>query len=273
METKKRLILIYFSIVCLSYQIYAQVEERGPCNQAGSNTELRKLKEKKPGDKIAGRYVLIEGERPQDGLYWASSYFPQLLPEFPALSKIAPKDPVKRLEWIEDTCRFNAYRVQDYYMRTFWCEGVDGPGIGEVIMAPIVLEKEYFFILPGFQSLDRPFKNYSRPKQIRIHYLIPMEMDFTDTGGVVLTRMVYSGSHEVKLGPQSGSHKLAIDNHSELVEVAKSYRASKETLKHPLFAIVGIEILSVYDGKIYKDHTCIGEIGNRMEDRIYMLKP
>lgn len=268
----KKLFLIIILLI-INPLLNAQVADRGPCTQAGSNTDLRKLKDKKPGDEIDGRYVLIEGEKPQEGLFWASSYFPQLLPEFPALSKIAPKDPSKRLEWIEDSCRFNAYKVQDYYMRTFWCEGVDGPGIGEVIMAPIVLEKKYFFMLPGFQSLDRPFKNYSRPERIRIHYLIPREMGFTDTGGVVLTRLIYNGSHEVKLGAQSGSHKVTIDNHSELVEIAKSYRANSEKLNHPLFAIVAIEILSVIEGKIYKDHTCIGEIGNRMEDRIYITAP
>jgi hypothetical protein len=266
-------LFLFIILFIINPLLNAQVDDRGPCTQAGSNTDLRKLKDKKPGEEIDGRYVLIEGEKPQEGLFWASSYFPQLLPEFPALSKIAPKDPVKRLEWMEDSCRFNAYIVQDYYMRTFWCEGVDGPGIGEVIMAPIVLEKDYFFVIPGYQALNGKFLNYSRPKQIRIHYLIPREMDFTDTGGVVLTRLIYTGSQVVKLGAQSGSHKLAIDNHSELVEIAKSYRASKEKLKHPLFAIAAIEILSVFEGKIYKDHTCIGEIGNRMKDSVYITAP
>jgi hypothetical protein len=261
------LIIILFIINPL---LNAQVDDRGPCTQAGSNTDLRKLKDKKPGEEIDGRYVLIEGEKPQEGLFWASSYFPQLLPEFPALSKIAPKDPVKRLEWMEDSCRFNAYKVQDYQFRTRWCEGVSGAGIGEVVMAPIVLEKDYFFIYPGFQMNKTRFNNYSRPEKIRIHYLIPNEVGLTQAGGVLMTNLIYGGREDIKLGSQNGSQKIFISNHAELVDIAKSLKGKRD---RPLFAIVGIEIVSIIEGNKYKDHTCIGEIGNRMDDRVYMLKP
>jgi hypothetical protein len=45
------LIIILFIINPL---LNAQVDDRGPCTQAGSNTDLRKLKDKKPGEEIDG---------------------------------------------------------------------------------------------------------------------------------------------------------------------------------------------------------------------------
>ncbi|EKO50343.1 hypothetical protein LEP1GSC131_3449, partial [Leptospira kirschneri str. 200802841] len=91
-------------------------------------------------------------------------------------------------EWAEDTCRFNAYKTHDSREGVPWCEGVSGVGIGEVVMGYADLEnKGYFYILPGDQYNIAEFESFSRPSEIIVHYLLPLEVGAAQAGGNRIT--------------------------------------------------------------------------------------
>ncbi|GBF50943.1 hypothetical protein LPTSP4_24710 [Leptospira ryugenii] len=251
----------------MEFPIVSQAPEQANSFELKSNESLRDILKEKLGDSIPGRFISSYSSIPSGGVAWSSSF----LAEYPGrpVPKLKPKDPSKVVELYEATCRWTAYNVQDGQPFTLWCEGVAGSGIGEVVLAPIYLEIDHFYIVPGFYS-PRVYEEYSRTKKIVVHYLQPARILPMDFGGFVMEGVIYSDKQEIELSDVSGSQKISISNHKRLVELAKEIRGKVD---RPLFGLVAIEIVSVTEGTKYKEHTCISEIGNQYENSYYVRGP
>lgn len=262
MEFKRRkyLFLIFLILGLVNGPMFAQVETYGDCFSKKSNVGLKDLSKKQKGEFVDGRFYSIGVNSPDGGMDWQTSFFRDRPPRF-VVSKTKPKNQTHN-EWAEDTCRFNSYKVHDGQEATYWCEGVSGTGIGEVVMGYADLEnKSYFYILPGAFGLRKNFESYSRPSEIVVHYLLPLQVGVTQSGGKVFTNLVYWGKQSVKLNAEPGYQKIEMTQYKEMLKRV-------EGAAHP-FVFVAIEIKSVIEGKENKEHTCISEIGNFDDEAFY----
>ncbi|EPE84247.1 hypothetical protein LEP1GSC021_4567 [Leptospira noguchii str. 1993005606] len=168
-------------------------------------------------------------------------------------------------EWAKNSCGYSAYKTHDTYEETKWCEGVPGTGIGEVVVGLADLEgKKYFYILPGVHGLRKNFESYSRPSEVVVHYLLPLEVGTSQAGGKILGEVIYWGKQSVKLSAEPGYQKIEMQQHKEMLKHVKGLAG----VGHP-FALVAIEIRSVIEGKENKEHTCVAEIGNSEDEAFY----
>lgn len=204
-------------------------------------------------DKTTGQKMYVD-------LTWQTSFMP--LNEPP---KTKPTG-MSQNDWAKKTCAFNAYQVHDTREATFWCEGVPGTGIGEVVVGLIdIKNKNYFYILPGRHSKRKFFESYSRPSEVVVHYLLPGATDTSQAGGTMLLDVSYFGKQSVKLSSEPGYQKIEIQPYKEILKEMKGMKVREgETL-----VLVAIEIKSVIEGKENKEHTCIAEIGNFKDEAFY----
>ncbi|MCG6167183.1 NADase-type glycan-binding domain-containing protein [Leptospira sanjuanensis] len=251
---------IWLSLVPL----FSQVEEYEDCFSKKSNADLKNLNKKQKGNSVDGVFYTSNANIPAKGMVWQTSFFRDRPPKF-VVSKTKPKNQTQN-EWAEDTCRFNAYKIQDQQPGTFWCEGVPGTGIGEVVVGLADLEnKNYFYILPGHQYKRKTFESYSRPSEVVVHYLLPGATDTSQAGGTMLLDVSYFGKQSVKLSAEPGYQKIEIQPYKDILKEMKGMKVREgETL-----ILVAIEIKSVIEGKENKEHTCIAEIGNFKDDAFY----
>ncbi|MCH1913221.1 hypothetical protein L9Z41_07670 [Leptospira noguchii] len=247
--------------ICLSLvPLFSQVEEYEDCFSKKSNADLKNLNQKQKGNSVEGVFYTDLANIPAKGMDWQTSFKPHK-----SVSKSRPKN-MSQNEWAKKTCALNAYRVSDTYEETKWCEGVSGPGIGEVVVGLIdIKNKNSFYILPGANGLRKNFESYSRPSEIVVHYLLPGATDTSQAGGTMLLDVSYFGKQSVKLSAEPGYQKIEIQPYKEILKEMKGMKVREgETL-----VLVAIEIKSVIEGKENKEHTCIAEIGNFKDDAFY----
>ncbi|EKO50305.1 hypothetical protein LEP1GSC131_0329 [Leptospira kirschneri str. 200802841] len=241
--------------------VFSQVETYEDCFSKKSNADLKNLNKKQKGEAVDGRFYTSNARIKAEGMVWQTSFFRDRPPKF-VVSKTKPKNQTHN-EWAEDTCLFNAYNVQDQQAGTYWCEGVPGTGIGEVVVGLIdVKNKNYFYILPGANGLRKNFESYSRPSEIVVHYLLPGEVGTSQIGGTIFTNVSYFGKQSVKLNSEPGYQKLEIDSYKEILKATKGQEGE-------VLILVAIEIKAVIEGKENKEHTCIAEIGNFKDEAFY----
>lgn len=245
-------VILLLLIGLLSSPIFSQVETLEDCLNRKSNVGLKNLNKLKHLDSVDGRFYSQGVNMPAEGMSWQTSFKPSK-----SLPKSKPSN-MSQNDWAKDTCRFNAYKIQDDQEETPWCEGVPGVGIGEVVMGLAdIKDKNYFYILPGVNGLRKNFESYSRPLDIDIHYLVPMEVGTTQSGGKVFSEVLYWSKQSVKLSKDPGYQKIEIQPYKEIMKSIQGNR----NIDYPLI-LVAIEIKSVIEGKENKEHTCISEIGN-----------
>ncbi|TGK06310.1 hypothetical protein EHO60_14780 [Leptospira fletcheri] len=268
----KKEIFILILVLLASSAANAQEDTfKEDCFSKKNNQELKLLSQKKSLDPITGPLYARDAKYPAKGMDWSTSYFAE---PWVKISRTRPKNRGEAIEWVEDTCGFNAYLAQDFYPQTFWCEGVDGFGIGEVIAGVISIQKSHFYIAPGYnQGIEKRnsqregFLAYSRPKEITIYYLVPRVVDTPQGGGTRFNDIVFFDKQTFKLGEAPGWQKIDIENYDKI----KSYVSKFDSKRREPLILVAIEINSVYEGNNpkYKDKTCISEIGNVLEDSEY----
>ncbi|EKP04493.1 hypothetical protein LEP1GSC018_0165 [Leptospira kirschneri str. 2008720114] len=259
---RKYLFLIFVMIGLLSSSpVFSQVETLEDCFSKKSNVSLKNLNKLKHLDSVDGRFYSIGVNKPAAGMDWQTSFkFKK------SLSKSKPSG-MSQNEWAGKTCGLNAYRTHDSRESTKWCEGVSGVGIGEVVMGYADLEnKGYFYILPGDQYNIAEFESFSRPSEIIVHYLLPLEVGAAQAGGKIFSSVIYWGKQSVKLSSEPGYQKIEMPEYKEMLKHVKGLAR----VGHP-FVLVAIEIKSVIEGKENKEHTCIAEIGNS-EDEVFYKK-
>ncbi|UOG42869.1 NADase-type glycan-binding domain-containing protein [Leptospira noguchii] len=253
-------LLILLVVLLFWVPVFSQVEVYEDCFSKKSNADLKNLNKKQKGEFVDGVFYSSTAKIPAEGMTWQTSFFRDRPPKF-VVGKTKPNNQTNN-EWAKDTCRFNAYKVQDQQEGTYWCEGVPGVGIGEVVAGYIGLEnKNYFYILPGDQYTRKTFESYSRPLEIVVHYLIPSKVDTSQAGGSMFLDVVYFGKQSVTLSKDPGYQKIEIQPYKEIMKELKG--------KEDPLVLVAIEIKSVIEGKENKEHTCIAEIGNFKEDAFY----
>ncbi|WP_256858872.1 hypothetical protein [Leptospira kirschneri] len=253
------LISIFVTIGLLNSPVFSQVETLEDCFSRKSNASLKKLNQLKHLDSVQGVYYTIGANIPAEGMVWQTSFLP-----LKSVSKSKPSGMAQN-EWAKNTCLPNAYVLSDTYEGTKWCEGVPGTGIGEVVVGLADLEgKSYFYILPGAHGLRKLFESYSRPSEIVVHYLLPLEVGISQAGGKILGEVIYWGKQSVKLSAEPGYQKIEMQQHKEMLKHVKGLAR----VGHP-FVLVAIEIKSVIEGKENKEHTCIAEIGNSEDEAFY----
>ncbi|QCO32053.1 hypothetical protein E4414_02280 [Leptospira interrogans] len=257
-------LLILLGVVLFAVPIFSQVDTYEDCFSKKSNADLKNLNKKQKGNSVEGVFYTSSARIPAEGMTWQTSFFRDRPPKF-VVSKTKPNNQTHN-EWAKDTCRFNAYKVQDMQEGTFWCEGVPGTGIGEVVTGLIDLEnKNYFYLLPGDQYTRKTLESYSRPLEIVVHYLLPGKIDTSQAGGKMLLDVSYFGKQSVKLNAEPGYQKIEIQPYKEILKEMKGMKVREgETL-----VLVAIEIKSVIEGKENKEHTCIAEIGNFKDEAFY----
>ncbi|EKO50339.1 hypothetical protein LEP1GSC131_3446 [Leptospira kirschneri str. 200802841] len=247
-------------VLLFAAPVFSQVETLEDCFSKKSNVSLKNLNKKQRGEAVDGRFYSIGARIPAGGMDWQTSFFRDRPPKF-VVSKTKSKNQTHN-EWATDTCLFNAYNVQDMQVGTFWCEGVPGVGIGEVVVGLMDLEnKNYFYILPGHQYTRKTLESYSRPLEIVVHYLLPGEIGISQSGGRIFTNVGYFGKQSVKLNSEPGYQKIEIQPYKEILKEMKG--------KEEILVLVAIEIKSVIEGKENKEHTCIAEIGNFKDEAFY----
>ncbi|UOG33014.1 hypothetical protein MAL01_10055 [Leptospira noguchii] len=263
METKKlkyAKVLILLGVLLLAAPAFSQVETYEDCFSKKSNADLKNLNKKQKGEFVDGVFYSSTAKIPAEGMTWQTSFFRDRPPKF-VVGKTKPNNQTNN-EWAKDTCRFNAYKVQDQQEGTYWCEGVPGVGIGEVVVGLIdVKNKNYFYILPGYQGMKKYFESFSRPSEVVVHYLLPGATDTSQAGGTMLLDVSYFGKQLVKLNSDPGYQKIEIQPYKEIMKELKG--------KEDPLVLVAIEIKSVIEGKENKEHTCIAEIGNFKDDAFY----
>ncbi|WP_082281536.1 NADase-type glycan-binding domain-containing protein [Leptospira kirschneri] len=263
METNKLKhykLLILLGIWLSLAPLFSQVEEYEDCFSKKSNADLKNLNKKQKGNSVEGVFYTAAANIPVGGLTWQTSFMPLNAPP-----KSKPSN-MSQNEWAKKTCAFNAYQVHDTREATFWCEGVPGTGIGEVVVGLIdIKNKNFFYILPGANGLRKNFESFSRTSEIVVHYLLPGATDTSQAGGTMLLDVSYFGKQSVKLNAEPGYQKIEIQSYKEILKEMKGMKVREgETL-----VLVAIEIKSVIEGKENKEHTCIAEIGNFKDEAFY----
>ncbi len=256
MEFKKGNLIFVMIGLLSSNPVFSQVETLEDCFSKKSNASLKNLNKLKHLDSVNGRFYSEGVWGPASGMNWQTSF-----KHSKSLPKSKPSN-MSQNEWAENTCRFNAYKIQDDQEETPWCEGVPGVGIGEVVMGYADLEnKNYFYILPGVNGVRKNLESYSRPSEIIVHYLLPMLVGISPSGGKIFTSLIYWGKQSVKLSAEPGYQKIEMPQHKEMLKHVKG-------VVYPSI-LVAIEIKSVIEGKENKEHTCISEIGNSEDETFY----
>ncbi|TGK21983.1 hypothetical protein EHO61_01750 [Leptospira fluminis] len=236
------------------------------CFSIKNNESLKGLSMLRPYDLFPARLVASDSDDKSEGMAWSTSYFPN--PFNVPLLKARPKGGEKEIEWVRQTCAFNAYRVQDKWSSTFWCTG-QGKAIGEVVASDIDIDRSIFYILPGnIQGKFKKYFAYSRPHEIDVHYLVPKNVGKGVGRGTIFSDFVYLGKQRVELPDKPGYQKIEIKNYKEIVEFANKF---KNTRLSGNYIVVAIEFISIYEGNDpkLKEHTCVSEITNFLKDSEY----
>lgn len=149
LKLKHYKILVLLGIWLSTVPVFSQVETYEDCFSKKSNADLKNLNKKQKGEAVDGRFYTSNARIKAEGMVWQTSFFRDRPPKF-VVSKTKPKNQTHN-EWAEDTCLFNAYNVQDQQAGTYWCEGVPGTGIGEVVVGLIDVKNKTISI----SSLER----------------------------------------------------------------------------------------------------------------------
>lgn len=247
--------MIIYLIFCLFYPVWAQMETPPPCIQI-ANTDWYALAETKPGDTIdtwishhywdswkhTTSILPAEGKPPQKPYKSYEGLSNEEIEEYVQWEK-------KYSEW---SCMYGPECVIDGDSSTAWCEGVDGLGIGEVIVVYIG-NAQQIGIWPGFGKSDRLFQLNGRPRILRLHILqaihqSPTQMDVNIGPFTKLAESV------IQLSDRNAMQIVHLPKYSLL---EKKEEAEYVEVLNPVY--LALEIVDVYPGTKYQD-TLITEI-------------
>jgi hypothetical protein len=189
----------------------------------------------------------------------ASSF---LLPFSPRPKLVYPEDgglPDNSL-YVQWSCTFSTSKIIDGNPETAWVEGVNGSGIGEVVLVPGLDLKKPVRIWAGCGKSPLIFNANNRPRKLQIAVIRAIETGIERTD-VALYEEGYDSlkiiSKEiVSLEDKNDYQNLPIPDFN--VEIYYN-PVFKDTREYKYF--LGIEILEVYRGTRY-DGTGISEISN-----------
>ena len=151
------------------------------------------------------------------------------------------------------SCRYAAGNLGDKDPATAWVEGVDGQGIGEVIMVPCLDFDKTVYIWTGYGKSENLFYANSRPKKIRLCIIRGQDPGITQYG-IVWEELVVISENEADLEDMNFYQEIVVP---EFKVDSFYFTPFDQVIPYEYF--LGLEILEVYPGSKYED-TCISEI-------------
>lgn len=155
------------------------------------------------------------------------------------------------------TCTYGPTQVVDGDPATAWSEGVDGPGIGEVLIVPLPPGDGPLRIHAGYGKSPERHQENARPRRVEVALLGPGW--HPPVMGELRSTLPVLGRHEVELEDRNGWQPLPLPTWSTPTDWDPERPPGwKIETQEPAF--VAIRVLSVYEGSRWQD-TCISEIG------------
>lgn len=169
----------------------------------------------------------------------------------PGGSKPERRQGVSDLDYAYDVAvwesRYGPGKVNDGDSSTVWSEGVEGPGIGEVIVVGPVDTSKPMLIWSGHGKSKGLFYANNRPEEVEIYTIEAGDVLYggaTVEASVTYRDLSIYRKHTVTLQDYNGYQELPI----------RKPPASREGIY-----LIAVKIKSVYPGTKYDD-TCISEI-------------
>ncbi|HOJ99269.1 MAG TPA: hypothetical protein PLW34_06890 [Termitinemataceae bacterium] len=205
---------------------------------------------------------MLEDElgKPED--QWASSFLksegkPPEKPKAPAGQELEPEVLYEyQVSFVSWASMYGPRRLKDNLADTCWVEGVEGPGIGEVVIAAVGDDLKKLGIRIGFQKNKDLYQKNARPRQVKV-WLMAAEENVIGDPGYLKNIKVYA-VHEVELKDTMGWQPLPLPPIPASVPKTKTEGLDPKHWK-PHW-LVAIQIVSVYPGSKWED-CCITEIG------------
>jgi hypothetical protein len=144
------------------------------------------------------------------------------------------------------SCMYSAYNAMDGDTKTAWSEGVDGDGIGEILVARIDTSRPVK-IWAGLGASQDLYKANNRPGLINVYVLQSGKAPGAAQFGTFYSDIKVLAKHTVELKDINGFQPLILPKFQQRKDGGAFF--------------IAIEILSVYPGLKYRD-TCISEIKN-----------
>ena len=149
-------------------------------------------------------------------------------------------------------CQYSSYNLIDGLPSTAWVEGVDGDGIGEVVLVQHIDINKPAIIWAGYGKSDALFKANNRPAKVKV-YLLGSSCNTQGTQmSVIFPYFKVAGTKELVLKDVNGFQPLELPAIQDSVRIKGCEQGS-------FFYFLAIEIRSVYKGTRYSD-TCISEV-------------
>jgi hypothetical protein len=189
------------------------------------------------------------------GLHELSSSF--LMPEGtpPKIIESPEGGPPDDAAYVNWTCKYSMGNISDEDPKTAWVEGVEGPGIGEVLIVPCLDLKKSARIWIGYGKSDAIFIANNRPKKVRT-VIVRAELQGAVQVGFNYENLTIIADRIVSLEDKNGYQNLPIPEFTIESYYSKHFESNSE---YKYF--LGVEILDVFLGSKYND-TCISEISN-----------
>ena len=149
------------------------------------------------------------------------------------------------------TCKYSAYNLSDENTSTALVEGVEGNGIGEIVIVSSLDLSRPIEIWNGYGKSANLFKYNSRVKTLNVHVITAQREGATQCG------TFFKNARKVK----SFSVSLKDYNGYQALDVPElgTYGNESKEVGTPFW--IAIEITDVYKGEKWAD-TCISEIRN-----------
>jgi hypothetical protein len=159
------------------------------------------------------------------------------------------------MEYAGWAAMYSAGSVRDGSPATAWVEGVKGPGIGDVVIAPLP-RLTGIGILSGFQRNADLFSKNARPRKVRVWLLAAGRKDAGQYDLYYLDVKALA-CRDVELADKMGWQALPLP--SPPADTPPTQTGESEG-KPTTVWFAAVQILSVYPGSRWED-CCISEIG------------
>ncbi len=144
-------------------------------------------------------------------------------------------------------CMYCAGSAMDHLPSTAWAEGVEGDGIGEIVLVKVDITRPVR-IWAGLGRSEALFRGNNRPRRVAVFAL-------EGFGGGGKLKFAF---HGVRVIGKREAELADVNNYQTLPLPAFSLSPDTRNDRH---TFVAVEILSVYRGEKSRD-TCISEINN-----------
>ena len=159
--------------------------------------------------------------------------------------------------WDKWTCSYGASQLVDGDTNTAWADGIDGPGIGSVIVVKI--PGDDLEIRAGYAKSQDLYTQNARPQRVEVTLLGQGWQPAVQ--GTMYAAMPVLGRHEVELKDDNAWQQLVLPTWKP-VEGYNPARRETSPLEAQKPTFVAIRVLSAYEGSKWQD-LCISEIRER----------